>query len=191
MGYADEAIIKLRTGAELRNRASSIDLAREQIICGEEYSFAPAQFFEKRLELVVPQEFAPMPEDLAAEKYLSAQKPQVILTSHDCTVDITLNLLDGTLKTEQIPQCLQKLKGTIRKAFPATIFYEEEQFDSDDGSVASMDYKSYSMGGAIYNIMFVSVIFNKPLIGTFNCPFEQWEQWRPVALEMLKTIRVR
>jgi len=52
-----------------------------------------------------------------------------------------------------------------------------------------MDYKSYSMGGAIYNIMFVSAIFDRPLIGTFNCPFEQWEQWRPVALEMLKTIR--
>ena len=95
MPYKDEAIIKLRAEVELRNRASSVDLNKEQIIYGEEYSFAPKQFFDKQLEFMVPQEFVPMPQDLVVEKYLAAQKPQVILTSRDFTVDITLNLLEG------------------------------------------------------------------------------------------------
>ena len=189
MAYADETIIKLRAEVEQRNRETSIDLSKVQIIYGEVYSFAPNHFFDKRLVYVVPQKFSQMPEDLVAEKYLAAQKPQVILTSLDNTIDITLNLLEGKLKAEQIPLCLQKLKGAIRKAYPATLFYDEELFNESGVSVAYMDYKSFSLDGPVYNIMFVSVICNKPLIGTFNCPFDKWEQWRPVVLEMLKTIR--
>ena len=130
-----------------------------------------------------------MPEELATEKYLAAQKPQVILTNRDCTADITLNLLDGALEAAQVPLCLQKLKSTVRKAFPATLFFDEGQLDAVGASVAYMDFKSFSLGGPAYNIMFVSAICKRPLIASFNCPFEHWEQWQPVVLEMLKTIR--
>ena len=158
MGYADEAIIKLRTEAELRERASSTDLSKVQVICGEEYPFAPRLFFDKRLELTAPQGMSPMPEELAAEKYLAAQKPQVILTNRDYTADITLNLLDGALEAAQAHLCLQKLKSTIRKAFPATLFFDEGQLDAVGASVSYMDFKSFSLGGPAYNIMFVSAI---------------------------------
>lgn len=189
MAFADEAIIKLRAEAEQRKWESNIDLTKEQVLYGEAYNFAPKQFFDDRLELVVPEEFSPMPEEMAAEKYLTAQRPQVILSNRDCTIDITLNLLEDLLKAIQIPLCLQKLKKTIREVYPATLFYDTELLETGHATVAYMDFKSFSLSGPVYNIMFVSVICGRPLIGTFNCLFEHWEQWRPVALEMLKTIR--
>jgi len=189
MAFTDEAIIKLRAEVEQRKWASNIDLSKEQILCGEAYQFVPKQFFDDRLELMVPESFSPMPEELVSEKYLSAQKPQVILTNRDYTIDITLNLLQDSLKEDQIPLCLQKLKNTICEVYPATLFFDEEQLDADGTVVAYMDFKSFSLGGPIYNVMFVSAICKRPLIGTFNCPFEYWEQWRPVVFEMLKTVR--
>ena len=189
MAFADEAIIKRRVEAEQRKRESNIDLTKEQILYGEAYNFVPKQFFDDRLEFVVPREFSPMPEEMAAEKYLTAQKPQVILSNRDHAIDITLNQLEDSLKLEQIPQCLQKLKNTIRDVYPATLFYDAELIDTDDATIAYMDFKSFSLSGPIYNVMFVSRISGRPLIGTFNCSFEHWEQWKPVVLEMLKTIR--
>ena len=189
MAFADEAIIKMRVEAEQRKWESNIDLSKEQILYGEAYNFAPKQFFDDRLELMAPREFSPMSEEMAAEKYLTSQKPQVILSNRDYTIDITLNLLEDALLVEQIPQCLQKLKNTIRDVYPATLFYDAELIDTDGAPVAYMDFKSSSLGGPVYNIMFASALCGRPLIGTFNCQFEHWEQWRPVALEMLKTIR--
>ena len=189
MAYTDEAIIKLRAEVEQRKWESNIDLTKEQILYGEAYQFVPEQFSDQCLEIMVPKSFFPMPEELAAEKYLAAQKPQVILTNWDGTIDITLNLLEGSLKAEQIPLCLQKLKDTIREVYPATLFFDEEQMETDGTTVAYMDFKSFSLGGPIYNIMFVSAIRGRPLIGTFNCSFEYWEQWRPVVFEILKTVR--
>ena len=189
MAYIDEAIIKLRTKEEQKNWMSTIDLTKEQILYGESYHFTQRLFFEDILELLVPEAFFPMPEDIAAQKYLSAQRPQVILTNHGYTIDITLNLLEGTLKDEQVHLCLQKLQNAIREAYPATLFYDVEQMDLDGLTLAYMDFKSFSLAGPLYNVMFVTALDEQPLIGTLNCPFEQWEQWRPVAIEMLRTIR--
>jgi len=190
MAFKDELIIKLRADAEERDRVAHIDLSKEQILYGEPYQFAPRQFFDDYVELMVPESFSLMPEDAIAEKYLAKQKPQVILTDQDYTIDITLNLLaDDTLKPKQIPLCLQTLKSAIREAYPATLFYDEGQVDANGKTIAYIDYKSASFGGAVYNIMFASAIHKRPFIGAFNCPFEQWEQWRPVILEMLKTVR--
>jgi len=189
MAFTDEAIIKQRAEAEQRKRESHIDLTKEQILYGEAYNFMPKQFFDDRLEFLMPREFSLMPEHMAAEKYITAQRPQVILSNRDCTVDITLNLLEDLLKAIQIPLCLQKLKNTIHEVYPATLFFDAELIDTNNATIAYMDFKSFSLGGPVYNIMFVSAVCGMPLIGTFNCSFERWEQWRPVVLEMLKTMR--
>jgi len=123
MNFMDEAIVALRAEVEQEKWASGIDLRKEQVICGEAYQFAPNQFFDNCLEIMVPQRFFHMPEEKIAEKYLTAQKPQVILTNQDYTIDITLNWLEGSLKAEQVPLCLQKLKNTICVAYPATLFF--------------------------------------------------------------------
>ena len=189
MAYTDEAIIKLRAEVEKRKWASHIDLNNEQILYGEAYQFEQRYFFDSRVSLMIPNTFSEMPEDIAAEKYLTSQKPQVILSNHDYSIDITLNLLQGTLKTEQIPLCLQKLKNTIREVYPATLFYDEELLSEEDITVAYMDFKSFSLSGPVYNVMFVTSICGQALIGTLNCAFDYWEQWKPVAHEMIKTVR--
>lgn len=189
MSYLDEAIVKLREEQEQREREWKVDLSKEQIIYGETYQFVLTQFFEDCLELMIPQEFIPMPEEQVENKYKMEQKPQVIMTNQNYRIDITLNLLEETITIEQIPLCLQKLKNTINEVYPATMFFEEEQKEVNNTSVAYMDFKSFSLGGPIYNVMFVSKISNRLLVGTFNCPFTDWEQWRPVVVEMLETIQ--
>jgi len=60
---------------------------------------------------------------------------------------------------------------------------------SDNLTIAYMDFKSFSLGDALYNVMFVAALDGRPLIGTFNCPFDYWEQWQPVIFAMIQTIR--
>lgn len=189
MAYTDEAIVKLRAEVEKRKWASNIDLKKEQILYGESYQFETRYFFDHRLSLMVPNDFSEMPEEVIAEKYLTAEKPQIILTNHDRSIDITLNLLQGTFQAEQVPLCLQKLRNTIREVYPATLFYDEELLYEKDMTVAYMDFKSFSLGGPIYNVMFVAAIHGRALIGTLNCAFDYWEQWKPVAHEMIKTVQ--
>ena len=189
MAFTDETIIKLRVEAEGRSKASNIDLSNELVIYGETYRFAPGYFFDGQIELMVPDTFSVMPDEVATEKYPTKQRPQVILTNSNHTIDITLNLPEDFLKPEQVPMSLQIMKSAIREMYPATLFYDEGRIEKDDKNIVYMDFKSTSLGGAIYSIMFASSVCDRLLIGTFNCPFEQWEQWQPVALEVISTIR--
>jgi len=188
MTYTDEAIIRLRTAEEQKERITHIDLS-EEILYGETYRFAPRQFFEDRLELMIPEHFSPMPEKKIAEKYITVSKPQVVLTNGDYTINITLSLLKGTLRDEQVHSHLQTLQGAIREVYPATIFYDHRQLKPSEMPISYMDFKSFSLSGPIYNMMFVAAFAKQTLLGTFNCSFDHWEQWQPVVIEVLKNIR--
>lgn len=54
-----------------------------------------------------------------------------------------------------------------------------------------MDFKSFSLAGPVYNLMFLSVLSGKLLLGAFNCPFDQREGWEPVIEAMAETIKDR
>lgn len=56
------------------------DLSKEQVVCGERYTFQPRKLFDNKLQMLLPEIFHDMPEDIKSRKYLFTQKPDVILT---------------------------------------------------------------------------------------------------------------
>lgn len=97
-------------------------------------------------------------------------------------------LLKSNADRESLPVYLQRIKYTLGRVNPSTLFFEEEQIESVNLSVMVLDFKSFSLSGAIYNLMFLTEVDSRLVLGSFNCPFDEWEDWKPVMLTMLQSM---
>lgn len=188
MSYLDEPIVTLRSEVESAHK-STVDLTRTFVIYGETYSFENREFLGGELHMTVPATFNDMPEAVIAQKYLSAEKPQVVLTNFDHIVDISLNRLHTNADTEKLSGYMQQVKRTLSRVNPSILFFEAKEIGGVNVPVHTMDFKSFSLAGPVYNLMFLSALSGKLLLGAFNCPFGQWEDWKPVIEAMAETIK--
>ena len=70
----------------------------------------------------------------------SEQRPQVIKTSDDGTVNFTFSLYDTEFNERQIEDALGQFKAVIRKVNPAFIFYDFVV--ESDKALGWFDFKS-------------------------------------------------
>lgn len=188
MEYVDEAVIGLRNDKTGKQHTSTVDITGQYTVYGETYTFSQQQLFDGKLNITLPSGFEPITEHIAEKKYLYAQKPEVTFTGASGRVDLSLNLLKTAVRSEQLPTYLQKVKYMLRRTNPSILFFEIEQIKAVNSVALAMDFKSFSVGGPVYNLMFVTLLDGRLLLGSFNCPFDLWEEWRPVMLAIIETI---
>ena len=83
---------------------------------------------------------------------------------------------------------IKTLKNTIfskNPSHPSFTFYEYEA----DGEPGWFDYRSYAMDGDIYNVLFVTSIDNKLLIGSFSCPYDERDAYERPAKRIIASVR--
>ena len=56
--------------------------------------------------------------------------------------------------------------------------------------IAYVEFSNNAIGGKLYNLMFYLNVNGKPLMGSFNCLTKDMKYWRPVAVEMMQSIRL-
>lgn len=83
--------------------------------------FTAAKILDERAEAMLPDTFVDMPANLARLKYMSEQRPQIIKTSLDTTVNFTFSLYGIELPEEEIDSTIRQFKYLIQKVNPACV----------------------------------------------------------------------
>ena len=68
-------------------------------------------------------------------------------------------------------------------------FINTEKLEQVYFATSWYSYKSFALDGQLYNIVFISSVYETLMSGLFNCPYEEREWWEPVALQMIAAIR--
>lgn len=186
MEHMDEKILDLKNQFK---KYEGKDISETVCIGGDEYNFVDMEFFDGKMTMRIPESFIDMPLEFAKIKYISEQRPQIIKMNHDGSINITLSLFEEPIKKEQIRECKDGFKSVIKKLNPSTIFYEDEIEEVDDKYIGYFSYKSFALDDNLYNIMFITDIGLNVLLGTFNCLHKDMEEWKIVAIQMMKSIR--
>ncbi|MFW6680931.1 hypothetical protein ACOAOT_25210 [Lacrimispora sp. AGF001] len=139
-------------------------------------------------KIMMPEEFTQMDPGLAAKKYPSVDRPQLIMTDEEGEVNFTFSLFEQEIEAEKIDGTLNQFQIMITTAQPANKFMGRGHIESDEYRCGWMEFKSHTLDGAVYNILSITVIKERFLLGLFNCPYEEWMEWKPVMLELLNTI---
>lgn len=185
MEHEDEKIIAMRN-AEKRKQYTSIETG---FYVGDELiKFAECRLFDDRMSIMLPDGFTDMSLEDAKKKYPSENRPQIIKTDSDGSVNFTFSRFEQPMQADQIKDTVDDLRLMLRKAHPANLFIEDGQVEFESTICRWFDFKGYTINGTIYNVLFVAPVENGFILGMFNCPFEVWPSWKPVVLLLLGTI---
>lgn len=185
MKELDEEIIELR---RKKKEAEFQDISKGVYINNEMFEFKQQVIYEDKMSIMLPVNFVSMPEKMAKIKYPSESRPQIIKTDYSGAVNFTFNLFDTAICPNQIQGACDTMKKIIKNMNPAYIFYEQKTEECRNTVCSFFDYKSYAMDAHVYNLVYVTSIGGKVMQGTFNCRFQDMEQWKNAAIQVKNSI---
>lgn len=185
--HLDEIIVYIRNQQEKEVRKIHGNLNDGWLVNGNVYEFDSVLLFDNQVEVSLPKEFQLMPEDKLKEKYFAEQRP-VVWTDSTYLINFTFCLTEERFVSEATNPCVQTLKDAIRSVYPATVFYNDGQIE-ENKRIVFFDFKSFSLNGPVYNMMYLTEIRGKVFIGTFNCPFDKYEDWELVVYKIMESLK--
>jgi hypothetical protein len=189
MTFADEAIQAFLNEAEKAEQRHHIQDGPVQI--GDQvYEFEERHFFEELMTVYLPKEFTELPEHLRRMKYPYEQRPQIIQSDDTGAVTFTFSKLDQELEEESVEELTLEMKGIIKRTNPAHVFFSEAVEEKDGRHIGYFEFKSPALDQFIYQIMFFFVLGEVTGMGTFSCPYKEYEAWRETAFQVIGSIKV-
>lgn len=183
MDFLDEEIIEFRKNAK-KSKYNSLKTGmyvKDRLI-----HFKETQVLDDKVSVILPEGFTDMPYEIAKMKYPSEQRPQIIKTSDDGTVNFTFSLYDVDFNENQIEDALGQFKGVIRKVNPAFIFYDFTV--ETEKALGWFDFKSYGLDEQIYNVVYLTPIEGKLMHGIFNCLYRDILEWKEAVRQIMMSV---
>ena len=59
----------------------------------------------------------------------------------------------------------------------------------EENPVPWMDFKSYGMDGTLYNFAFLWLVEGGMLLGMFNCPYRDRQEWKYLFEKVAETVK--
>ena len=147
----------------------------------------PELLFDGKLQVYLPTHFSEPSEKSLKEKYPSVNRPQIIKTNEDETVDFTFN----HISEKMMPITTKSLWEEVAGIFPRNVLYDSGTFTQGGLEVLWLEYKSFSLDLDVYNILFPILSEHAgTFIGTFTCPYKLYDTWKPCVLEIIKSIKI-
>ena len=107
-------------------RKQPLDFSQPVIIDEEEYNFTRTILCDNKVSILLPEEFADMPLEIAKQKYPMEQRPQIIKTNTDQSVNFAFNLFPEPFTGEQAGEAVKSFKTLIKRMHPGNRFFTEK-----------------------------------------------------------------
>ncbi len=143
--------------------------------------------FEGRMEIMLPEGFREMPEEMAKWKYPSIYRPPIIMMSGDTRVNCYFCLMDVPLPAEETVRAAEGLRTNIKRN--QTVEWTGEVVEKPDGKAAWFTYENRTLDENAWNMVFVTGIGGKLVYGGFNCPRGEEQEWAGRAEYSISTIQ--
>lgn len=185
MRFVDEDMVQLR---EEEKKKRYVSFATGFYIGREVVPFHRAIVFEEQMSVMLPRSFAPLTEELKKIKYPNEGRPELVMSSADCSVNFAFSLTDLPMRPEEAGQIIGQCRSVIQTLHPANLFYDLRTETREEGTLAWFDHKSYALDGQLYNLLFVLPVGGRLMQGVFNCGFDLAGEWKEPALAVMRSI---
>lgn len=152
--------------------ALDITLKNKEVVKTKYYNIDDGSFFIK-----IPESFLPMDEEIVNLKYPNDNRPNIVYTNEETTMNVAISLSDVSIKDNQIGNYLETLKDTFKE-------YKDVQtnsFKRDKHTLGEISFTSTATDTDIHNHMLVFSNHGKLVIVTFNCTKELQENYKDLG----------
>ena len=158
-------------------------------IKGKLIEFAERALIEERVIMMVPVDFQEMSQADAKLKYPSQERPQLILTDTSTAVNLMFNYLDQPIKNEDVATLCSQIINGMKRVNSSISIQEEGVEIVGDKNVAYTTFSHPTLNGKLYNLMYFVELDGRSLMISFNFQTKDLKYWKPVAFEMMRSLK--
>jgi len=160
------------------------------IVDEERIEFQRRTVLDGRLSVLMPESFVIMPLELAEKKYPAVQRPDEIYTNNETTVNFCVSLKNDQATNEDIPRAKDIIQKAVMRMHSGSKVISSEAIEVSGVNIAYFDFCSAAIDTDIYNMMFFLSVDNRIVVGSFNCPWQNMDVWKPVIEQMFGTVEM-
>ena len=185
--YGDEAFIQVLR--ETQENAKNTNIREGSVWAGDkELLFEEHEIWKGQLWMWLPKDFGILNEKYTQMKYPSGRL-DVIYSNKETTINISFMYKQEKLEPGEEKEICGYLGQIVRNLYPTGDVLGESCVQAGENEVACVEFVTPAMDGTIYNMMFVTSLKGRMILGTCNCLKEDQEDWRDLFVQMLETIR--
>lgn len=189
MSFMDEKIARFISESEQAMSPRSI--CEGPVRIGKRYyEFEQQSFYEDQLSLYLPNDFQEMEQQIRSIKYPYEQRPEVIKTNEDGSINFTFKKINQPMQDDLVEKLITGMKTMLQKSNPSHVFYESGIEDINGKPIGYFEFKNMVIDGALFNIMYFLEFEGEILMGTFCCRYDDYPDWRDIAYQSIRTLNI-
>lgn len=86
------------------------------------------------------------------------------------------------------------MENALKEQFTSTpnITFNSSEIRQINGQTyVILDFYSQAVDTKVYNLIFVTSLNNRMLIGTFNCTLEHLTHWKPIGQKIINSVEIK
>ncbi len=146
---------------------------------------------EGKVEILVPKHFGIMPEEMLLLKYPSANRPTLVYSDEDGTVNIAFNLTASKASQQQLESYKKVFISTFKSSFPNAEWEGNGIKEINGRKVGYLEVVTQAIDTKIYNLLFFTDLDGRLLICTFNCTVENRAEWDEPGKRIFNSLTIK
>ncbi|CAM5781063.1 MULTISPECIES: hypothetical protein [Brevibacillus] len=143
-----------------------------------------------KVEILIPKGFDIMSEEMAKVKYPSENRPTLIYTDAEGSINVAFNHTATPIQDGQIKELKDQMKQMFEGLYPDATWYKDEVTQINGKNVGYFELLTPAADTKVYNLIFFTELDGKLLMTTFNCTEQQMDEWKPLAQQILQSYKV-
>lgn len=142
-----------------------------------------------KLELLMPKDWKQMPDDQVKIKYPGARPPKYVYSDRTGGISLAFNHTDSRVRPGELDQYFKVLKQSMETAYPDAKWEGSGFMDLNGRRAGYLKLLTEASNATIWNYLFFTDVDGKLFIGTFNCVESKLATWKPVAEEIVRSVK--
>lgn len=143
--------------------------------------------YNDKLRLSVPDYFVEMSSEMKHAKYPRGNSPDVVYTDEDGAANVALNYTTTAVPDNNITALQNRMLQQLQAANPIDLTTRTETINGSEFVI--FEFMSQAIDTRVYNLMFLTELDGRMLLGTFNCTESLKKEWLSGAKEILFSVR--
>jgi hypothetical protein len=149
------------------------------------------KLFNNKVEILLPKSFTIMTEEMLQLKYPSQNRPKLVYTDEDGTVNIAFNHTTSRASQQLVEKYKEVMEATFKSTYPDAVWETNEIQQINGRKVGVIVLTTDAADTKIYNHLFYTDLEGRLLIGTFNCTVEKKPDWAATASKIVNSLRIK
>ena len=148
------------------------------------------RIYTNRVEILVPKGFTNMPAAMVNRKYPSANRPNVIFTDADGTVNVAFNHTTNRVTQAQMEAVKESMVASFKRSFPSAKWRGSGVRVINGRKVGYCELVTPAADQNVYNLLFFTDLDGRLLMCTFNCIEKKLGEWQEPARQIMRSLVV-